>query len=151
MFSTKMVANAYIRVYTIKPCKHVCFQRSTFVRYVVSIDQERKPHLLPLLLSATGTTIFAEVGDNGNFLSEPLLTGFKPFKQLKFAKGCYGSVGCFCRQKRLHTLFGVTHINSGVVFLLAAPAWLISTKTSTTCGTRKNTMLCRHTSAPSTS
>ena len=40
MFSTKMVANAYIRVYTIKPCKHVCFQRSTYVRCHVGGGQE---------------------------------------------------------------------------------------------------------------
>ena len=90
--------------------------------YVVSIDQERihnyRQHLLPLLLSATGTTVVAEVGDDGKFLSEPWLTGFKPFMRLNFTKGCYGSVGCFCRKKRLRKLYGVTHINSGVVFFV---------------------------------
>ena len=91
--------------------------------YVVSIDplkmQNYRNHLLPLLLAATGVKVVAEVED-GKFLTEPYLTGFVQFRRICFGKGCYGSVGCFCRQKELGTLWGVRHNKSGVVFFVGS-------------------------------
>lgn len=89
--------------------------------YVVSIDplseQNYKHNLLPLLLPTTGVHVVADVED-GELLAPPYMTGFVAHEQLKFPKGKYGSIGCFCRQKNLRNLYGVRHRKSGIVFFV---------------------------------
>ena len=51
---------------------------------------------------------------------KPYITGFETYIRYKLSKGERSCIGCFCRQKRLNSLYGVLHVKSGVVFMVGS-------------------------------
>lgn len=98
-------------------------EKPTF--YVVSTDKLRNHnyarHLLPLILSIFGVHITADLDDDRTFGDiPPWASGFERYAKIQFPKGCFGSVGCLCRQKHLGNLYGVRHQRSGVVVFVGS-------------------------------
>lgn len=94
--------------------------------YLISIDRKNDQryveHLMPLLMATTCVDVVAEVGEDGQFYTDPWMTGFTDAVSefsVSFPYFGYG-IGCFCRQKHLKHLYSVCHQKSKLRFMVGS-------------------------------